>query len=227
MVTAIRAATPALPAAPAPWQAPQPLPARFDSPRLTLRFWREEDAQGLLEAISEDRRSFLPWFNSFRADYRTLGECHYQILRLQRQSTGPDAREYIIGAFDRRSGAAVGGTGFYQLDRESHQAEIGYWLRPSRRGEGLAAEMVRALITWSFLPASRGWGLRRLEIFCAASNRASRRIPERLGLRQEYHARAARWLEGIGWDDTLGWAVLAEEWNCQTHSLRALPRRAP
>jgi RimJ/RimL family protein N-acetyltransferase len=130
--------------------------------------------------------------------------------------------------FDRRTGAVIGGTGFYQLDREAHSAEIGYWLRPSRRGEGLGTEMIRGLITWAFLPASAGgWGLRRLEIYCAGRNIASGRIPKGLGLRQEYHARAARWMEGIGWDDTIGWGVVADEWDCRRSALRTPEPRPP
>lgn len=241
MATAARAGTsgshrPHQPPAPAAWQAPHPLPARFETQRLVLRFWREADAADLLNAVGEDRRSFLPWLSCFRDDYRTIGECHYHIERFQRQHRRPHAQEYIMGAFDREDGSVVGGTGFYKVDHEDHQAEIGYWLRPSRRGEGLCTEMVRGLITWSFLPprdschearsgaASRaiphGWGLRRLEIYCAGHNFGSRRIPETLGLRKEYHGRAARWMEGFGWDDTLGWAVLADEWDCQTQSPR-------
>jgi ribosomal-protein-serine acetyltransferase len=205
---------------PAPWRAPDPMPARFETPRITLRFWREADAPELLNAVNEDRESLLPWLSCFRADYRTIGQCYYNIDRFRRQQQSGDAREYIIGAFDRTTGAAIGGTGFYQLDRDSHSAEIGYWLRPSRRGEGLCAEMVRGLLSWSFALQPAGWGLRRIEIFCAGNNTASRRIPKALGLRQEYTARAARWLEGIGWEDTIGWGVTADEWDCTRSALR-------
>lgn len=218
--------------APTSWRAPDPRPDRFAAQRLELRTWHPHDASALLEAVNEDRTSFLPWLSCFKNDYRTVGECHYHIERFQREQKKPDAREYIMGAFDKTGGSIIGGTGFYQLDRESHQAEIGYWLRPSCRGQGLCAEMVRALITWAFLPATpqgeerrRGWGLRRLEIFCAGHNLASRRIPEGLGLRQEYHARAARWMEGIGWDDTFGWSVLVDEWDCNLQSLRDTPSK--
>jgi ribosomal-protein-serine acetyltransferase len=206
---------------PAPWLAPDPLPTRFDTARTTLRFWCESDAAELLAAVNEDRTSLLPWLSCFRADYRTLGQCYYNIDRFRRQHQSPETREYIIGVFDRCTGAVIGGTGFYQVDRESHSAEIGYWLRPSRRGGGLCAEMVRGLLSWSFTPQDAGgWGLRRAEIFCAGGNTASRRIPQALGLRQEYAARAARWIDGVGWDDTIGWGVTADEWDCRRLTLR-------
>jgi RimJ/RimL family protein N-acetyltransferase len=44
-------------------------------------------------------------------------------------------------------------------------------------------------------------------------------VPEKLGLRRELAARADRWVPGFGWDDSLGWGVLAEEWNCSRDSL--------
>ena len=46
------------------------------------------------------------------------------------------------------------------------------------------------------------------------------RVPQKLGLRQEVNKRAERWVDGIGWDGTLGWGVLSEEWDTAAQRLR-------
>ena len=169
----------------------------------------------MLAAIDVDRASFIPWLLPWvRVDNHTVAECIYNIERFRRgrEQTEPVPTDFAMGIFDGASGEAVGGTGFHRLDPSTHQAEIGYWIRADRRGQGLCTEAVAGLISWGFAAqAEGGWGFRRIEIACAGANVASRAIPRKLGLRLEVHQVGHRWVEGIGWDDTLGWAVLAEE----------------
>lgn len=192
-----------------------PLPDGYETDRLLLRAWRHEDAPGMLAAIDVDRASLLPWLPWPNVDNRTLYECIFQIERFRREGarTTPPADNFVIAIIDRATGEVLGGTGLHRVAHDLHQAEIGYWLRADRRRQGVCTEAVAGLLTWAFTPQDRGgWGLRRIEIFCAAANTASRRVPEKLGLRQEVHKRADRWVPGLGWSDTLGWGVLAEEW---------------
>ena len=86
----------------------------------------------------------------------------------------------------------------------------------------VCTEAVAHLISWAFEhPSAGGWGLRRIEIYCAAANAASQRVPRKLGMRQEVTRRKARFVPGVGWDDTLGWGVLREEWDSAAHRVRA------
>jgi hypothetical protein len=79
------AASAAQSVAPLPWRAPSPFPKPFETSRTILRFWDEADAVDLLAAVNEDRGSLLPWLSCFRADYRSIGQCHYHIDRFRRQ----------------------------------------------------------------------------------------------------------------------------------------------
>lgn len=193
---------------PARWEIPQPLPSNLQTPRMNIRWWVADDAPAMLAAINADRTAMKPWLDWADTDNRTLAECHYNIERYRRTREKGDSLDFALGLFDRKTGDPVGGTGYHRIDADTHQAEIGYWIRADRQRTGLATEATAAMITWGF----QVWGFRRIEIRCAADNTASRRVPEKLGLRCEMHLKQHRWVEGVGYTDTLGFAALAEEW---------------
>jgi ribosomal-protein-serine acetyltransferase len=66
-----------------------------------------------------------------------------------------------------------------------------YWLGASQQGKGIMTASCRAVIEYAF----ETLGLRRLTIRCAAENRRSRAIPERLGFTFEGLSRDAEWLQ--------------------------------
>lgn len=87
------------------------------------------------------------------------------------------------------------------------QAELGWCLHPDHHGQGLATEAVRVLLDVSF-----ELGLRRVEAACFAENLASRRVMEKVGLRQEgYFVKESAHRDGT-WRDGVSFALLAEEW---------------
>lgn len=201
---------------PSPWTPPHPLPQEFETNRLRLRYWRPEDAASMLEAIDADRASFLPWLPWVEVDNRTVEECLAAVERMRcgRERTEPVADDFVLGIFDRTSGRVLGGTGLHRLVRTAHEGEIGYWVRPDERGRGICTEAVAGLLSWAFTSQQAGgWGLRRIHIRCAAGNLASQRVPRKLGLREEARLVQERWVAGRGWDDTLVWGVLREEWD--------------
>ena len=88
------------------------------------------------------------------------------------------------------------------------EAELGWTFDPAHTGHGFATEAVRELIRYCF----QELGVRRVTASCFLANTRSRRLMERVGMRCEQHAvreslhRSGRWL------DTLGYALLREEW---------------
>lgn len=199
---------------PDPWTAPAPLPGPIETERLVLRFHRHGDAASMLEAIESDRDGLLPWIVWVRTENRTVPECHYTIERFRRQREERDCTNFPMGIFDRATGAVIGGTGLQNIRPGLRDAEIGYWLRSDRHGKGLATEAAGALITAALTPqAAGGWGFRRVVALCGAQNVASAAVLRKLGLRLELRGRKERWVDGLGYFDTLGFAVLAEEWD--------------
>jgi len=180
-----------------------------------LRYWQPADAAAMFEALSIDRSSFLPWLPFVENDNRTVEECGAAIERFrgERERIDPPAVDFVIAIFDAPSGEVVGSTGVTRIVRAAHEGEIGYWIRADRRRQGLCQEAVAALVTWAFrTPADGGWGLRRIHIRCAGRNVPSATVPRRLGFVHEATLRKDRWVNGIGWDDTLVFGMLRDEW---------------
>lgn len=182
----------------------------------------------MLAAINADRASLQPWLPWAAVDNRSVAECVFNIERFRRARSASPPTDFAFGILDAATGEVLGGTGFHKLDFEIGQGEIGYWIRGDRARRGLCTEAVAALITWGLTPQSRGgWGFRRITILCAEPNVASRRVPEKLGLRRELSIRGDRWVEGLGFVGTLGWGVLADEWDFEAkRALRAEVERA-
>jgi RimJ/RimL family protein N-acetyltransferase len=89
------------------------------------------------------------------------------------------------------------------------QAELGWVLDPAYTGHGYATEAVRELLRYCF----QDLGVRRVTASCFLDNDTSWLLMERVGMRRELHAvreslhRSGRWL------DTVGYAILDEEWS--------------
>jgi RimJ/RimL family protein N-acetyltransferase len=65
--------------------------------------------------------------------------------------------------------------------RNAETANVGYWVRTSQTGQGIATAAVRLVAQFGF----ENLGLRRLELLIAVDNHASRRVAEKAGARYE------------------------------------------
>jgi RimJ/RimL family protein N-acetyltransferase len=89
-------------------------------------------------------------------------------------------RDFVYGIFDPDEAEVVGGTGLHT--RVGPDAlEIGYWIRASRIGEGLATEVTAAQTRAAFEVC----GVDRVEIRIDPANERSARIPVKLGFHEE------------------------------------------
>lgn len=86
-------------------------------------------------------------------------------------------------------------------------AYVGYWIDQRAAGQGLMPEAVVVLARFAFEELH----LHRIQISIIPRNRSSRRVVEKLGLRDE--GVALRYLEIDGvWEDHVRYALTAEEW---------------
>jgi ribosomal-protein-alanine N-acetyltransferase len=114
-------------------------------------------------------------------------------------------------------GTFVGEISLSSIQRGPFQsAMIGYWIDKQVAGRGLMPEAVVTVMSFAF----EELGLHRLEIAIVPRNRASRRVMEKLGLREE--GIALRYLEIDGrWEDHVRYAITVEEWVERREDYRA------
>ncbi len=153
-------------------------PPLLRTPRLVVRCWEPADAPLLQEAIDaslDDLRAWMPWA---WAEPTPLEE---KVARLQSfRDAFDDGLDYVYGIFSPDEQEVIGGCGLHT--RVGADAlEIGYWIRSSHVGRGLATEAAAALTVVAFRVA----GADRVEIHVDPANTASLRIPEKLGFARE------------------------------------------
>ncbi len=87
-------------------------------------------------------------------------------------------------------------------------AYVGYWIGEEFAGEGYVPEALVVLARFAF----EELGLHRIQVAIIPRNRNSRRVVEKLALREE--GLAERYLEINGvWEDHVRYAITSEEWS--------------
>ncbi len=93
-------------------------------------------------------------------------------------------------------------------------AYVGYWIDEKHAGNGYMPEALVILAQFAFDELH----LHRIQISIIPRNRASRRVVEKLGIRDE--GIAARYLEINGvWEDHIRYAITTEEWETRRDEL--------
>lgn len=121
---------------------------------------------------------------------------------------------YGFGLF-LRDGTLVGEVSLGSVQRGPFQSGyIGYWIDEKHAGDGLVPEGVVLLMRFGFEELR----LHRLEAAIVPRNAPSRRVAEKLGLREEGIALRFLQIRGV-WEDHVRYAITAEEWQERRHEL--------
>jgi ribosomal-protein-alanine N-acetyltransferase len=119
-------------------------------------------------------------------------------------------------------GMFVGGTFVGEINLNSVQrgpfqnAYVGYWVDEAHAGNGYVPEAVVIVARFAF----EDQGLHRLQISIVPRNTRSRRVVDKLAIRNE--GIAARYLEINGvWEDHVRYAITADEWVARRDELAA------
>jgi [ribosomal protein S5]-alanine N-acetyltransferase len=91
---------------------------------------------------------------------------------------------------------------------------IGYWIDEALAGRGFVPEAVAVTLRFAFEAIS----LHRVEISIIPRNTASRRVVEKLGIRQEGIAQRFLEIDGV-WEDHVRYAITSEEWSVREPEL--------
>jgi RimJ/RimL family protein N-acetyltransferase len=180
-----------------------PLP--LQTPRLTLRRFRAEDAALFLEYRN----------NAAVARYQSWTGC-----------TGPEAKAFVesmagavwgtpgawfqIALEERLTGALAGDCACHFLKNESAGVELGFTISPAYQRRGYASEAVAALLDFLLRRA----GYRRVTASTDPRNLPSVRLLRKLGFALEAHEKQSLLLKGE-WCDDLRFALSREAWQAR------------
>ena len=149
-------------------------PLHIKDETILLKRYAMSDVDDLYEAAREsidEVYPFLPWCHP---DY-TRSESREWIRASVKQWDRGAA--YNLAIFDSTDLTFLGGCGLGLSGNDRLRANLGYWIRTSATGTGIATRAARLLAQYGFKHLS----LQRIEILMATHNPASRKVAEKTG----------------------------------------------
>ena len=170
---------------------------------VTIRPARAGDAGLMYEAVRESVPELSRWMSWCHENY-SMAEAEAFLAAL------PEAwrvgAEYGFFSFDAPTGALLGGVGLNYVNRDYMMCNLGYWVRTSRAGRGVASRATRLAARFAFAEL----GMQRVEIVAAVGNHASRRAAEKAGAAREGTLRKRLLIRGQPHDAVL-FSLVAED----------------
>ena len=167
----------------------------IDGP-LLIRPYRKEDAGALYEAVRESLSEVSQWLPWCHQNY-SIEESTDFIGSRELASQGGEW--YSFGVFETDGGRFLGGVGINFINRVHQMANLGYWVRTSACGRGVATAATRLAARFGF----EELGLHRIEIVAAVGNVASQRVAEKAGATREGVLRKRLLIRGESLDAVL------------------------
>jgi ribosomal-protein-serine acetyltransferase len=152
-----------------------------------LKQLAHSDAKEIFEAIDRDREYLGKWL-PFVAFTKELSDTEKFVDSIVNASE--ERFEYVFAI--RKKNVFIGLIGFKDTDKLNRKTEIGYWLTERSQKQGIITKSVEKLCDFAF----NNQGINRIQIKCAVGNRASIKIPQRLGFRLEGKEREGELLTG-------------------------------
>ena len=153
-----------------------------------IRPYEPGDAEPLRDAARESTADVYPWLEWCHARYSMAEAVEWIASRAKLAAEGAEYTFAIVGA----DGRYLGGCGINQINRIHRFGNLGYWVRSSATGRGVAVEAARQVAEFAF----RTTDLVRLEIVCATGNHRSQRVAEKVGALREGVSRRRLILHG-------------------------------
>lgn len=172
-------------------------------PSLRLRAYRAEDVDALNEAVLESVSEVAPYETWCHPSYTREEAAEYVGWWIK-------ARERKVAFYyaieDLASGRFLGSCGVSDYSGEHRHAMLGYWVRTSATGRGVATAAARLVIAASF----EDLDLLRVSIGVPVANEASHRVAAKLGAVREGVLRQELVLPG-GPSDVVLYGLLRDE----------------
>src|SRR5438876_10709428 len=145
---------------------------------ILVRPYSPDDIPALFEAARSSIPELSEWMPWCHPDYSIAETKSFILSRPEQWAKGA---EYGFGVFSREDGRFLGGVGMNFINRVHQMANLGYWVRSSETGRGVAAKAARLVAQFGF----ERLAFQRIEILAATGNIASQRVAEKTGALKE------------------------------------------
>ena len=162
---------------------------------IALRPWAAADAPALFDAIAESAGDLGPWSPWWHPGFSEADALVFIEGTIAARPLG-EAHELAIIAGTGTDERILGSCGINEINALHGVANLGYWVRSTQTGRGIASAVVRQLAAWVF----GNMDLNRLELVIATGNPASRRVAEKAGANFEGVQRQRLLLHGTTHD---------------------------
>jgi ribosomal-protein-serine acetyltransferase len=170
---------------------------------LLIRPFRAEDINPMYEAVRESIKEVSPWLPWCHPDYRIEDTSAFI---MSREDAWRNEGEYGFAVCDVKSGELLGGVGISQVNQIYKCANLGYWVRTSCVGRGVASSAARLAARFGI----EELGLQRIEILVATGNHASQRVALKAGAMREGVLRKRLLINGEP-QDAVVYSLVAED----------------
>ena len=145
---------------------------------IKLRRVRSFDVENLFEAVTESLTELSIWMPWCTKDY-SIKESELWCESREDAWNKKEAYDFFI--IDKCDESLIGVCGINNINTDARFANLGYWIRTSRTGKGIATAVVPMLARFGF----KNLNLNRMEIVVAEGNLASQRVAEKSGALRE------------------------------------------
>jgi RimJ/RimL family protein N-acetyltransferase len=161
----------------------------FSEGHIAIRRYQPDDVPRLFEAVRESVAQLSLWLPWCHANYALDDSAAFVNSRDAEWEKG---EHYSFMTFDLHTGEFLGGVGLNFVNRIHNFANLGYWVRSSRTGRGVASAATRLIARFGLEELK----FQRLEILAAVDNIASQRVAGKAGAVREAILRKRLLLHG-------------------------------
>ncbi|MGY5452428.1 GNAT family N-acetyltransferase [Agarivorans sp. MS3-6] len=151
--------------------------------QVLIRPYLPEDAAAHAQAVRETAENGQRWLEWMEEDYPEDESRSWLALS---QAAIAKNIAFDMGIFANQGGAFLGAIAINRIEWNYRSANLGYWVRESASGAGIATEAVSLMADYAF----NALQLNRLEMVIAEHNFASRRVADKANAQFEGLARA-------------------------------------
>ena len=176
-------------------------------PAVTLRAFRDSDAERIQEACADARTQ--EWLQEVPHPFT---DARARLFLENRREMTASGRGLAWAVVDPGSDVLLANVSVFDVN-PGREAEIGFWTHPEARGRGVMTEAVRLAVRHAFVPEEDGGlGLHRVYAFAAEPNPASRHVLRSVGFTETGRDRHGTRMRDGSYVDTIAHDLLEPEW---------------